>query len=126
MALEVWPTSLPLPLPDGYGFDPQDPMERTQMEQGHARVRIGQMSPEVSDLTQFFEMTGAQVRTMLQFIRDDIARGADWFSMPLYTNGAYFNHEVQLDSPPSRVYISDDKWRVGVPVITRDDLADDV
>ncbi len=125
MALAVWPPEIGPPMVN-YGLEDNEILERVQMAQGNPRVRVTSLSPQGATITQSFEMDATQVQIYRRFKRDDIANGADWFLMPIWVASAFVNHEVQISGNTRYEYVTDDNQRVHVPVITRDDLADDV
>ncbi|HBZ1509891.1 TPA: hypothetical protein MJG17_26635, partial [Klebsiella pneumoniae] len=77
--------SLPMPLQEGYGFQPVSPLKRTQLTTGRARQRRAYMStPTQASITWFME-TDAQGLAFESWFRDALSDGAAWFMMKLQT-----------------------------------------
>lgn len=77
--------SLPMPLQEGYGFQPVSPLKRTQLTTGRARQRRAYTStPTQASITWFME-TDAQGLAFESWFRDALSDGAAWFMMKLQT-----------------------------------------
>ena len=77
--------SLPMPLQEGYGFQPVSPLKRTQLTTGRARQRRAFTStPTQASITWFME-TDAQGLAFESWFRDALSDGAAWFMMKLQT-----------------------------------------
>lgn len=76
---------LPMPLQDGYAFQPLSPLLRTQMTTGRARQRRAYISTPTQANVQWFMETDAQAQLFESWYRDSITDGADWFMMKLQT-----------------------------------------
>ncbi len=77
--------SLPMPLQEGYGFQPVSPLKRTQLITGRARQRRAYTStPTQASITWFME-TDAQGLAFESWFRDALSDGAAWFMMKLQT-----------------------------------------
>lgn len=74
---------LPLPVQDGYGFQPVSPLLRTQLTSGRARQRrLYTSTPTQASVKWFFE-TDSQAQLFEAWYRDIISDGAAWFLMRL-------------------------------------------
>jgi len=76
---------LPMPLQDGYGFEPIDPLLRTTMTSGRARQRRRYLStPTNASVTwQFLNQGAAQYFEL--WYRYILKDGVNWFYMKLQT-----------------------------------------
>ncbi|WP_404653616.1 hypothetical protein [Raoultella terrigena] len=77
--------SLPMPLQDGYGFQPISPLKRTDMSTGRARQRRAYTSTPTQATIAWFMETDAQGLAFESWFRDTLSDGAAWFMMKLQT-----------------------------------------
>lgn len=76
---------LPMPLQDGYGFQPVSPLKRTTLTTGRARQRRAYTStPTVANIQWFMETDG-QAQLFEAWYREKTQDGAAWFYMKLQT-----------------------------------------
>ena len=80
--MAAFPGSLPEPLLDSYGIEPQSVTARTDMEAGPARVRR-RFTSQVDNITTSWILTSAQVTTFKTFFDTDIKDGSEWFDINL-------------------------------------------
>lgn len=86
---------LPLPTFDGYAIDPQDPVNRTDMEQGPARqVLLYTAVPE--GIPVRFRFTQWEYAVFRSWIKHKANFGAAWFNITLLTGLGMVSHEVRF------------------------------
>lgn len=86
MAEKYYPHDyLPLPLQDGYAFQPVSPLKRTEMTTGRARQRRAFISTPTQANVQWFFETDVQAQLFEAWYHETITDGADWFFMRLQT-----------------------------------------
>lgn len=99
-----YPAGLPHPLREGYGFEPENNILRTQMQSGRARQRRSFTSiPAYANLSWIFATQGQA--QLFDAWAQQVA-GPDWFTIPLNTPLGLEDHECRfLQSPvgPTRV-----------------------
>ncbi len=76
---------LPMPLQEGYGFQPVSPLKRTQLTTGRARQRRAYTSTPTQASVSWFMETDGQAQLFEAWYREKITDGADWFCMKLQT-----------------------------------------
>ncbi|WP_442904870.1 hypothetical protein, partial [Hafnia sp.] len=76
---------LPMPLQDGYAFQPVSPLMRTEMTTGRARQRRAFISTPTQANVQWLFETDIQAQLFEAWYRETITDGADWFFMRLQT-----------------------------------------
>lgn len=76
---------LPMPLQDGYGFQPVSPLKRTQLTTGRARQRRAYISTPTQASISWFMESDAQGLAFESWFRDALSDGAAWFLMKLQT-----------------------------------------
>jgi len=76
---------LPMPLQDGYAFQPVSPLKRTEMTTGRARQRRAFISTPTQANVQWLFETDIQAQLFEAWYRETITDGADWFFMRLQT-----------------------------------------
>lgn len=81
-----WPSSLPVTTVQGYGFEPVDPILRTEMESGPKRQRR-QYSQTTALVSVRWLLDDQQLATFESFHRYQLNDGASWFNYP-FLNGA--------------------------------------
>lgn len=80
--MATWPTSLPSPSLEGYGLTAGNPVIRTDMESGPARVRR-RFTAAPDTVTLRFTFTDAQMAAFRTFWNTDAQQGAAWFYLTL-------------------------------------------
>ena len=116
-----WPSTLPLPIADGYAIEIQDATVRTDMDVGPARVRRRTTSvPDRITLSCLF--TAAQMSAFRAFWDGDWVGGAAWVSIPL-RDGRSANSVVRECRPVPATYRavpeSVELWQVSLTVEVR-------
>lgn len=88
MTLPLWPASFPqMPLRDGLRVKAHAAHRRTPMEKGNSRLRaITVSSPAEVELRWRFP--AARFNDFKLFYDEKLARGANWFTVPLWFGGA--------------------------------------
>ncbi|MBN3344973.1 hypothetical protein H5A44_21445 [Pectobacterium brasiliense] len=76
---------LPLPLMDGYGFQPISPLSRTEMTSGRARQRRKYKSTPTQATVKWTFKTDGESMLFESFFHDSLTDGAAWFYMKLHT-----------------------------------------
>lgn len=97
MTLPVYPTGLPCPLRDNYGFKPVNNIRRTPMDSGRARQRVEfQNVPTMAQLQWVMSMQQAQL------FEAWAARvvGAGWFNMTVLSPLGFASEEVRFTETP--------------------------
>lgn len=80
----TYPEGLPLPLRDGYGFEPVSPILRSQKMSGRAvQRRLYSSVPTVATVSWMF--TDAQARLFEAWFEYVLTSGTAWFECPLKT-----------------------------------------
>lgn len=74
-----FPSTLPAPLIDGYGFDPESPLVKTDMDAGPARVR------------RRFTSRPTQYKAAWIFTQQELATFEAWFDLNAMSGAAWFS-----------------------------------
>lgn len=82
MPTPTFPTTLPNVVMTNYGFKPGNPLVRTEMEAGLARVRRRFVSVP-TDFTVQWEFTIGELAIFEKFYEQDLLQGAAWFNIKL-------------------------------------------
>lgn len=94
--MPAWPTSLPVPQVDGYGFSPDDNVVlRTKMQVGSPRTRRVATTGE-DTFSTMFDFTMLQMYIFESWYHLEIHDGADWFSMPLHSGAGLTTMSAQV------------------------------
>lgn len=97
MAIPAYPAGLPLPLRDGYSFDPVNRINRTEMVTGRARQRVEfTRTPTLANISWIFTATEAQLFQSWA----DLVAGAGWISMPLVSPLGFDTLECRFTETP--------------------------
>ena len=91
----TWPTTLPLPLIEGYGLTPQEAVLRTDMESGPARQRrrFRQTPTRISVRWLFSEFEFALFEAWYKYHADE---GGQWFEITLLGGLGLLPHEARF------------------------------
>jgi hypothetical protein len=118
--MAAWPDTLPKPLLNGYGMEPQDAVIKTNMEAGPKRYRK-RFTAVPYDLELSFVMTAAQMAIFKDFWHNQINLGADWFTFNGLNlgNGFTVNSEVHAVMPYKASLIDPLKWQVNLSIEVR-------
>jgi hypothetical protein len=108
MTTPSWPTSLPVPLQDGYGYKKTPSFARTQMDAGNARQRRRFLSTPTM-VTVKFRVSTAKLAIFETFFEDSLDDGAAWCLMPLYNGQGKSMVQARFTDTPqvNRVQDSD-------------------
>lgn len=113
MTLPAYPTTLPVPMQEGYQVGSVDPLTRTEMESGPPYARRRQLTLFVPVAVRCI-MSKAQSEILWQFWRVTLNTGASQFTMPIYT--------LRSDTPQTY----DCMWQGGSPTFTPYQDSDEV
>lgn len=117
MALPIWPSILPTPkLP--IDIQPDDPLARTDMEDGPPRARRVRTLVLV-DYTATVEFTALEMRVFEAWHHHYLIDGAEWFSMPLPCGKGIYSAEVKFKSAPKHSLIEGGVFRVNLELQSR-------
>jgi len=119
MAFAQWPEDInPLPLRDGYSFEPHEDILRAQIGLGlnEQRRPFGE-SDAFPTLT--IPMTGEQLASFMAFWTVTLWRGAAWFEMPLRMGPELTTSVVRIPEEPEAVFDIPD-WLVTFKLEVRD------
>lgn len=112
-----WPTTLPLPLADGYGEKIGDGRLVTKMEQGPRRIR-NRFVNTPNEMSLTFLMTAAQVVEFENFWSTSLSHGVLPISIELFSDGVLESKDVQILSVGRRTPLSPDLFRMSMQVET--------
>lgn len=115
----TYPTGLPHPLREGYGFRPENNILRTPLESGRARQRTAFTSvPDYA--TWQWVMTATQARLFTSW-RDLV--GGEWFLMTFTSPEGKIEQDVRFVETPSGPHrLGVEHWSFTAPVEVRDRL----
>jgi hypothetical protein len=100
---EEWPDILPLPTFEGYGIEPFDGVDRTEMEQGEARQT--QNYTNVPDRRPVrWRFTQVQFAIFESWFKTKADRGAEWFGITLLSGLGMVEHEARFAGKGSSPY----------------------
>lgn len=97
-SLLVWPRWMPKPQRNGYGYDPVDRRERTEMEVGSV-LRVKYDTDETT-LNCTLILDQFQLAWFESFEHSVLSQGSQWFEMPIQTGGSIENHVVRMKTRP--------------------------
>lgn len=105
--MSAFPSTLPMPIREGYSFEPENNIQRTDMLGGRARQRKRFESyPTYATLTWIF--TADEAREFEGFV-DTI--GAEWFDLDLLTPWGTGTHEARfMETPQGPALRGADSW----------------
>lgn len=110
--MAAWPGTLPKPDMNQYQIESADPLLRTEMDSGPARVRrVFTSVPEFVDVK--FKFSLAELGIFEKFWKETLFHGADWFDIDL-ANGAGENTvQARFTAPPKRSTLArENYWTV--------------
>lgn len=113
-----YPSQLPHPLKEGYSFEPENNILRTQMQSGRARQR--QSFTSVPSYAQLSWILDDQQAQLFEAWSAHAAAG-NWFDMTLRTPLGTFEHQVRFTSSvigPRRIGVN--HWGYNVRAELRD------
>lgn len=107
----AYPEGLPLPLRDGYGFSPFDPLASTPLQNGRTIERLS-FTGTPTEVSVTWELTSSEGSTFEDWFENTLVSGSLPFGMPLKTPLGLDVFEVSFDdiySGPTLVNLS--RWR---------------
>lgn len=104
-----YPSGLPCPLRDNYGFTPTNNIQRTEMQSGRARQRITfRNTPSMLSLSWIC----SPVQALLFESWCVQVAGAEWFEIPLLTPQGYETVDVRFtETPGGGELVGVQSWR---------------
>jgi hypothetical protein len=106
---------------EGWSVSPDGSFISTEFESGPPRRKV-YSTDETNRLPGNFYLSSAtQVQAFWTFWAGEANRGADWFDMPINTQGVSVTHEVRIDSP--RITRLGRGYRLTCNIETRERLA---
>lgn len=113
MALSTWPEGFPAPELSSYSPAVTDTRQTSSMSIGHSRVR--RLSTQrVGNVQAKYYLSDGELTSLLDFYDSEVNGGADWFTVPLKTDGPVTDHEARFRAPPT--YVAESRIRWGVEV----------
>ncbi len=91
----VYPKSLPLPLREGYGFQPVSPIRRSNKVSGRSvQRRLYKSVPTVAAVRWIF--SESQALAFEAWFEDQLVSGSQWFECPLKVPGGIGNYKARF------------------------------
>jgi hypothetical protein len=109
MTMPSWPSTLPVPLQDGYGFKETPSFARTQMDAGNARQRRRFLTTPTT-VTLKFRLSTAQVGIFETFFEDSLFGGTGWCLMPLYNGQGKAMVQARFTDTPNIGRVQDSSF----------------
>ncbi|AGN80631.1 hypothetical protein [Pseudomonas putida] len=104
----VYPQSLPMPLREGYGFQPVSPLRRSNKVSGRSvQRRLYKSVPTVAAVRWIF--SESQALAFEAWFEDQLVSGSQWFECPLKVPGGIGTYKarfVDIYEGPTQVGIS--------------------
>lgn len=106
----VYPTGLPLPLREGYGFTPVSPIRRSQKMSGRALVRRLYASvPTVATVRWLF--SDSEALAFEAWFEEQLISGSQWFECRLRVPGGIGTYKARfMDIYEGPVLVGVDNW----------------
>lgn len=106
-----WPSTLPMPLLDGYSTAPGVEVARTDMEAGEARVRRRSVSaPDTIKLAWLLD--AAQMKIFRAYWDIELAAGASWCDMNVDVGDGIEQKSVRVIGQYQAAMLSPSRWKV--------------
>lgn len=96
--LEKWPSTMPVPITDGYGIKLQDRREVSEFDVGSLR-RVKFTTDETLVPCKLY-LNSEEANWFEAFERDVLRQGSRWFLMPLWVGGQMAEHTVRFATRP--------------------------
>lgn len=90
-----WPDKLPLPTFEGYGLEPLDPIQRTEMESGTARQRR-RFTKTPARIPARWRFTQWEFGIFESWVKWKAQEGAEWFGITLLGGLGMAAHEARF------------------------------
>lgn len=118
--IQTWPSDIPVFERDSYGFDLQDPLQRSPTEEGAFAVR--RRSGVAGVLIEgAIRCSGDQAETIRLFWANAVRHGAEAFLLPVYVGNEWNLQTVMFAERPGRPRnVGPDRWAVGLKFVTID------
>lgn len=116
--MAAWPTSLPTPMFDGYGYEPEMNVIRTEMEGGAARARR-RFTAVVTRFSFKLAFTQYEMDTFEAWITHEAKDGAEWFTMSVLTGRGIVSVDARLREPFKATVTDDGAFNVDLAVEVR-------
>ena len=115
--MATWPTNVPAPSLEGYGYNPTDLTVRTEMSAGLPRVRRKSVA-KFGQLQFSVKLTADQAAAFESWFYDASGAngGAAWFSMLVKVPEGTLNKMCRFAQPYQSQLISADRWQVSAVV----------
>jgi len=120
--MATWPTTLPVPMLEGYELESGDPTARSDMESGPARVRR-RFTAAPDEISLSVLLTEEQMNTFRDFWKNDWYQGAAWVFFPVrdgWTPGIVSKECRPTKGKFKAALIKPNVWRVQIPIEVRD------
>lgn len=114
MDLLSYPSQIPPPQTNGYGYKTSDNLHKTKIERGtaHQRKRPGKTTKLV---TLNWQLSDSELALQEGFERHALGDGAGWFEMQLKTGNEFVSHQVRyLVSDKKVSLVAPNVWAVSV------------
>lgn len=115
--MATWPSTLPMPIFDGYEITPDDPNARTDLD-GPARVRHRSSSAPVS-IAVAWMFTEAELAVFEAWHKLTIFDGALWFSIDLAGGQGITSMDARFATPPKKSLLQGANWHVAATLEVR-------
>lgn len=96
--MESWPTQLPEPVVEPYGFEVSPSLVRTEMDSGFIRQRQ-RFTQQLRSFSVAFSFTDVELALFQAWWKYKIASGADWFLMSINIGGEKSPRQIRFASP---------------------------
>lgn len=90
-----YPSALPLPLREGYGFTPVSPIIRTEMQSGRARIRR-QYKSVPTEATVAWRLDDVKAQLFEAWFEDELISGSQWFDCILKTPQGFQEYKCRF------------------------------
>lgn len=111
-ALPLWPADLPYhALVEGYAFEPHAPHQRTEMDEGTARMRTF-YSNHTASLTCKWLLEDVDAVDFQTFYHATLSNGERYFEMPVYLIDYYVRGLVRFKKGYTATYRHHGKWEI--------------
>lgn len=96
--MSKWPETMPVPLVDGYGVNPQDRREATEFDIG-SQFRV-LLTTDETKVPCTLMLDPDEANWFESFERGTLVQGSRWFLMDLWIGGQMVEHTVRFASRP--------------------------
>ncbi len=110
------------PLNEQYQLDAPDTLDRSDFEQGPA-AQINVSTGGVTPIRGVWPMTPVQKFIFDGILKNELANGAAWFQVPVFTNADYVDLRVRFVKGSIKFTRSGGEWMCAWSLETEDDVA---